>query len=92
MRIAICDDCYTDIVMLEKMIRESCFCPVNIEFFEFSDGKLLLEKYDFFDALFLDIQMKTSNGSVVGERIRRLDPDVMIFFYTGYDMLSLIHI
>ena len=86
MRIAICDDCYTDIVMLEKMIRESCFCPVNIEFFEFSDGKLLLEKYDFFDALFLDIQMKTSNGSVVGERIRRLDPDVMIFFYTGYDM------
>lgn len=86
MRIAICDDCHADIEKLEKLIKESCFCPINIEFFEFSDGKLLLKQYDFFDVLFLDIQMETSNGSIVGERVRKIDPDVMIFFYTGYDM------
>lgn len=86
MRIAICDDCCADITKLKDLICRSRFCPEKVEIVEFHDGQSLLEHYDFFDALFLDIRMETISGNVIGEKIRNIDSEVMIFFYTGYDM------
>lgn len=88
MKIALCDDCSEDMKKLKELIRNSKFCPHDVEFYEFRSGKELLEHYIAFDAVFLDIQMEGMNGSIVGEHIRALDQDVTILFYTGYDMAA----
>ena len=88
MKIALCDDCKADMERLKQWILASKCCPHDIEFHEFRNGKDLLEGYIAFDAVFLDIQMEGMNGSIVGEHIRALDQDVMILFYTGYDMAA----
>lgn len=86
MKIAICDDCQEDIDTLKALIRENCHCPKHIECYEFHRGDELLNSGKIFDAVFLDIQMDGMDGNDVGEKLRRTDPDVMILFYTGYDM------
>ncbi len=88
MKIALCDDCKADMERLKQWILASKFCPHDVELYEFSNGKDLLEHYIAFDAVFLDIQMEGMNGSITGEHIRALDQDVMILFYTGYDMAA----
>ncbi len=86
MKIAICDDCQADMERLKLLMSSSNACPEDIEFYEFNSGIRLLEEYIPFDAVFLDIQMEEMDGRVVGEKVREKDPDVMIFFYTGYDV------
>ncbi len=86
MKIAICDDCQEDITTLKRLIKENSHCPKYMECYEFYSGKELLNAGQSFDVVFLDIQMKEMDGNVVGEKLRKEDPDVMILFYTGYDM------
>lgn len=86
MKIAICDDSKQDVYSLKTMIEKSRYCPSDIEIFEFSSGEKLLECFLAFDAVFLDLHMDGMNGSEVGARLRKKDPEVMILFYTDYDM------
>lgn len=86
MKIAICDDCQEDIDELKRLIVQSRYCPSYWECCEFHSGKELLESKVSFDAVFLDIQMEEMKGNTVGERLRERDANVMILFYTGYDM------
>lgn len=86
MKLAICDDCRADRERLKEWIRKSQYCPQDAAFFEFDSAEKLLQGYELFDAVFLDIQMEGMDGSEAGERIRETDPDVMLLFYTGVDM------
>lgn len=50
----------------------------------FSDGLEILEDYrPVYDLILLDVEMKHLNGMETAERIRALDPDVMIVFITN---------
>ena len=50
----------------------------------FADGSQLVEPYrPGFDIIFLDIEMPTLGGMPTAERIRMLDPDVILIFVTN---------
>ena len=50
----------------------------------FSDGAEIVEDYKgVYDIIFLDIQMKFMNGMDAAEKIRELDPNVVIIFITN---------
>lgn len=84
MKIAICDDCLSDIEYLKDLIKSSELCPANMNFYEYTSGKELLDNYIDFDAVFLDMRMKGMNGKVTAENIRKRDSQVILSFYSGY--------
>lgn len=58
MKIAICDDCIEDIKTLEKMILRNTEFDQKAEFGEFLNGETMLDRYEAYDVIFLDILMK----------------------------------
>ncbi|MEG0565390.1 MAG: response regulator, partial [Hungatella sp.] len=88
MRIAICDDSQQDIEYLKKLIIESKFLEKKAEFYEFHTGEQLLEKFNKFELIFLDIKLKGVSGIQVAKSIRLQDPGVAIVFYSNYDVLA----
>lgn len=86
MKIAICDDCREDILQLEKLIRNSRFCPEGQKFFEYLSGEDLLNNYMDFDIIILDMCMrKGMNGIETARHIRKRDAKVIIMFYSDYE-------
>lgn len=56
---------------------------IETEFF--SDGLFLVENYQArYDIIFMDIQMKMMDGMEAAEKIRRMDPKVILIFVTNY--------
>ncbi len=52
---------------------------------DFADGSQIVEPYrPGFDIIFLDIEMPTLGGMPTAERIRLLDPDVVLIFCDEY--------
>lgn len=88
MKIAICDDQQEDIEYLKKLIFESDFCPAQVEFYEFFTGEKLLENFEKFDLIFLDIKLEGISGTKTAMSIRLRDSMVPIAFYTGYDIAA----
>ena len=86
MKIALCDDCRDDIMQLEKLIKESNFCPENLYFFEYLSGEELLNNYMDFDLIILDMCMGEGlNGVETAKNIRKRDAKVIIMFYSDYE-------
>ena len=85
MRILICDDDTLIIEQLQKYI-ESYFesnhlkCP---ELVSFTSGESLLADKNEKDIVFLDIEMPELGGMDAAERIRTVDPDVVLVFVTN---------
>lgn len=87
MKIAVCDD--------EKRCRDTILEYLG-RFFRgenkpeitaFTRGEKLLETYKkgkTFDLIFLDVEMDGLSGVETGEKIRKLDQDVLIIFVTSY--------
>lgn len=84
-RIAICDDYKPDIKRLEAVIWDHEKCPENVVFYPFSSGKDLIDEYEGYDAVFLDIQMEGMGGERTAQELRRLDSEVLLLFYTNYE-------
>ena len=82
LRIAIVDDDAEDLGRLKDCIRR--FFDERAEdcaLFAFSDGEDLLYRYDgTFDLIFLDVEMRWSNGIDVARAIRERDKDLVILF------------
>ena len=86
MNIAICDDSHGDIEFLKEQIKYVSRDSDRIVFYEFSDGRELLEDYKSYDMIFLDIQMEGKmDGRQTAEQIRKMDSDALLSFYTAYD-------
>lgn len=85
LNIAVCDDERLYIDNLGEIIlsfTQQNSMLVNIE--KFDDGIELISSGIKFDLIFLDIEMKKSNGIEIAERIREVDSNVPIVYVTSY--------
>lgn len=81
MKIAICDDDASDL----ELIKEYCFrFDKEFDVETFYSGEALLAAFDndFYDIIFLDIEMGQMNGLEVGTRLIHLPHKPIIFFTT----------
>lgn len=84
MNIAICDD-EPNIVKIirKKLVSINKHCMKIDEYFL---GHDLIDNYNMaYDVIFLDINMKDSNGFEIAQEIRTFDRDVIIVFLTSND-------
>ena len=81
MKIAICDDERSDLELLKTYCKQ--FDP-ELPVSSFLSGEDLIEafKADFFDLVFLDIEMGKLNGLEVGNQLIQLQPRPVIIFTT----------
>lgn len=80
-RIAVCDDDKNVREQTRELIRE---WNSEVEVICFASGEALVEKYESYDAVFLDIDMEGMNGIETGKAIRSMDRDVKIVYLTAY--------
>lgn len=84
--IAICDDNAGDRKRLSERIGKNMSEVEKIRIHEYDSGVSLLEaiKNIRFSIVFLDVQMKGIDGEETAIRIRELDNNVILVFYTGF--------
>lgn len=80
-KIAVCDDEEAVSEQVKNLIAE--WNPA-VDVVCFSSGEALLENYQSYEAVFLDIDMTGMNGIETGKEIRRLDKDTKIVYLTAY--------
>lgn len=80
-KIAVCDDEEAVSEQVKNLITE--WNPA-VDVVCFSSGEALLENYQSYEAVFLDIDMAGMNGIETGKAIRRLDKDTKIVYLTAY--------
>lgn len=89
MRIAVCDDEEAQRKLITKYLQEWAFQKKKqIEILTFSSGESFLFQWEddrAFDLLILDIEMGTTNGVELAEKVREENEDIPILFITGYD-------
>lgn len=90
MNFAIVDD-ETDSVNILRAYLEKC-CKerhINVTVFVFGDGLDFITNYvPKYDAVFLDIRMRHSNGLEIAEKMRELDSDVSLIFVTNIHSMA----
>lgn len=80
-RIAVCDDEEAIVKETKRLIRE---WDPEVEVTWFSSGESLVENYEGYEAIFLDIDMDGMNGIETGKAVRRMDKDTKIVYLTAY--------
>lgn len=80
MNIAICDDEQQDIDILYNYCK-SCKLPYNISTFLSASALLEAFKSQFYDLIFLDIEMDKPNGFEIGSILAGYSPRPIIVFY-----------
>lgn len=80
-KIAVCDDEETVSAQVKELITE--WNP-SVDVVCFSSGEALLENYQSYEAVFLDIDMAGMNGIETGKAIRKMDKDTKIVYLTAY--------
>lgn len=86
MRILICDDEQNIIDQIKHYLEEYFTISGYAipELITFSDGNSLLRDTGQKDIVFLDIEMPESNGILVGNELKKQNPQVLIFIITSY--------
>ncbi len=84
--IAICDDVSLDAEFLIRRIQRLAVYKEELRFHEYRSGKELLAamKDISFSLIFMDIQMGEMDGEQAAEKIREIDDNVILVFFTGY--------
>ena len=80
-KIAVCDDEEAVSAQVKELITE--WNP-SVDVVCFSSGEELLENYQSYEAVFLDIDMAGMNGIETGKAIRKKDKDTKIVYLTAY--------
>lgn len=80
-KIAVCDDEEAVSEQVKNLIAE--WNPA-VDVVCFSSGEALLENYQSYEAVFLDIDMAGMNGIETGKAIRKMDKDTKIVYLTAY--------
>lgn len=87
MRIAVCDD---EAVFLNQLTEyiEKYYSSIDLIVDTFESGeaflKKLINKPDFYDLIFLDIEMKQLNGIQTARRVREYNKEVLVVFLTSH--------
>lgn len=86
MKIAICDDEYTNLDILEKHIKEyaEAHC-LKADIYATISSKEILENDTAYDLAFLDIQMPDADGITIAKELKSRNQKVVIFFVTAFD-------
>lgn len=67
--IAICDDEKETIKLVNAILSNYCEKRfINYQIYEFDDGNKLLNANKNFDIIFLDTEMKSTNGIEIGQK------------------------
>jgi DNA-binding LytR/AlgR family response regulator len=85
MKIAICDDCLTQLNELKDIISDiNIVSSFDLE--SFTSPSFLLERCSLigFDIVFLDVDMPEMNGIVLGKALHRISPRTILIFVTSY--------
>lgn len=83
MKIAICDDEPKDAKLLLSHCR-ACQLPYDIKIFLTASELLTAFSKDFYDLVFLDIEMAHPNGYEAGAELAQQEPKPLIIFTTNY--------
>lgn len=83
--IAVCDDSAVDCTHLKEYIYKNAENRESLRLHEYASGEELLEamRNIRFSLIFLDIQMEGMDGAETARKLRRMDDDVILVFYTG---------
>ncbi len=81
MRIAICDDEKSDIELIQKYC-EQYSSDFSISSFICGEDLLIAFKNEYFDLVFLDIEMGKMNGLEVGRQLAKLQPRPVVIITT----------
>lgn len=87
MRIAVCDD---EAVFLKQLTEyiEKYYNSIDLIVDTFESGEVLLKKLinkpDFYDLIFLDIEMKQLDGIQTAKKIREYNKEVLVIFLTSH--------
>lgn len=83
--IAICDDEKETIKLVKAILSNYCEKRfINYQIYEFDDGNKLLNANKNFDIIFLDTEMKSTNGIEIGQKIRENNRRVTIVYITSH--------
>lgn len=90
MNFAIVDDEEESVSILQSYLERCCKEKgMNVSVFVFSDGLDFITNYmPKYDAVFLDIRMRHSNGLEIAEKMRELDNDVSLIFVTNIHSMA----
>lgn len=82
MKIALCDDCCSDLTIMENHVKN--YYPAY-DFCSFTSGKALLEACNdtYFDIIFLDIEMSPPTGYEIGKTLHEQGVNSLIIFTTN---------
>lgn len=87
-KIAICDDCNTDINYIAALVRgwaEQVGHEILLDYYSSAENFLFhYEEDKTFDILLLDVEMGQMNGVELAKKVRRENEAVQIIFITGY--------
>lgn len=88
-RIAVCDDdeLYITKTIKPLLMKAQKVVGIQIDVKFFTNGVRLLEEYNnhqYYDIVFLDIDMPDINGKELAARLRELDKDLYIAFLSAY--------
>lgn len=81
LHIAVCDDEQVIMEQLKKLLetyRPDCMVTM------YRSGEGLLDAFDQYDLIFLDIEMPQTNGMELAAKLRELQYDGEVIFLTGY--------
>lgn len=85
LRIAICDDETETIEFVNTILSNYCEKRfINYQIYKYDDGNKLLNANKNFDIIFLDTEMKYTNGIEIGRKIRDNNRRVTIVYITSY--------
>lgn len=89
LKIAICDDDKLQTSIIEKLVEEIAAKKfVKVDVSVFYDGITFNDYYkrnNYFDIIYLDIEMNKMNGIKTAQYIREINPEVIIIFISGYE-------
>jgi len=88
-KVAICDDEHEIASQMERIIWHICEREkISVDTDIFYSGNELEKKIyekEYYDLVYLDIQMDNGNGITAAEHIRRIDENVLFVYVSGYD-------
>ncbi len=87
MKVAVVDD---EKIWREEVLQrlEPYFSDMQVTIDVFSSGNELLEKEDYYEVLFLDIEMPEMDGFETASRYREIYPDALIIILTTHTEMS----
>lgn len=88
MKICICDDDINIHKEIELLLQPFSTTETTTSITNVFSGEKLIKFYssqNYFDIIFLDVEMSQTNGIQTAEKIRQSDPNVIIIFISNYE-------